>query len=124
MIRELDQFYAEKEEPNKSCLLALRAIILQQDEAVTETKKYGAPCFCYQGKMFCYLWMDKKIKEPYLLMVEGRRLEHTRLEKGNRKRMKILRVNPAEDLEITLIEGILNDALDLYRKGIIKIKKG
>ena len=123
MIRELDQFYAKKEEPNRSCLLALRAIIMQQDEAVTETKKYGAPCFCYKGKMFCYLWVDKKTTEPYLLMVEGRHLNQARLEKGTRKRMKILRINPREDLEVTLIENILKDALDLYRNGMIKTKK-
>lgn len=123
MIRELDQFYAQKEEPNKSCLVALRSIILQQDEAVSETKKYGMPCFCYKGKMFCYLWVDKKTSEPYLLMVEGAHLEHDRLEKGTRKRMKILRVDAAKDLDVILIEEILNDALDLYRKGIINIKK-
>jgi len=123
MIRELDQFYANKEEPNKSCLLALREIILQQDEAVFETRKYGMPCFCYGKKMFCYLWIDKTTTEPYILMVEGDHLEHARLEKGTRKRMKILRVNAAKDLEIELIENILKDALDLYRTGVIKIKK-
>ncbi len=121
MIRELDQFYAKKEEPNKSCLLALRTIILEQDEAVSETRKYGMPCFCYQGKMFCYLWVDKKTTEPYLLMVEGDKLEHPELEQGSRKRMKILRVNPTRDLEIERIQVILQDALDLYRKGIVKV---
>jgi hypothetical protein len=123
MIRELDQFYEKREEPNRSCFLALRAIILEQDEAVSETKKYGMPCFYYKGKMFCYLWMDKKTAEPYLLMVEGAYLEHSRLEAGIRKRMKILRVNPNKDLEVTLIEEVLKDALDLYREGIIKIKR-
>ena len=38
-------FYLKSEDPNKSCLLTLRDIILNQDEAVTETKKYGMPCF-------------------------------------------------------------------------------
>jgi hypothetical protein len=123
MIRELDQFYAKKEEPNKSCLVALRSIILQQDEAVSETRKYGMPCFCYKGKMFCYLWVDKKTDSPYILMVEGAHLEHDSLEAGTRKRMKILKVDATKDLEVELIESILKDALDLYRKGIIKIKK-
>jgi len=122
MIRELDEFYAKKDEPNRNCLLALRAIILQQDEAVSETRKYGMPCFCYKKKMFCYLWVDKKTDQPYLLMVEGVRLEHPNLEKGTRKRMKILRVDSSKDLEIDLIEEILKSALDLYREGIIKIK--
>lgn len=120
MIRELDHFYENKEEPNRSCLLALRSILLKQDEKVSETRKYGMPCFSYQKKMFCYLWVDKKTEEPYLLMVEGNYLTNPRLEKGTRKRMKILRIDPRKDLEIELIEKILRDALDLYRNGIIK----
>jgi hypothetical protein len=36
-----DDFYLDKEEPNRSCLLALRSIILEQDRDVTETIKYG-----------------------------------------------------------------------------------
>lgn len=121
MVEEIDGFYLNKEEPNKSCLLALRTIILRQDPEVTETKKYGMPCFCYKKKMFCYLWVDKKTQEPYILFVEGNQLNHPKLETGSRARMKIFKVNPIEDLPITDIEGLLNQALDLYRKGIITI---
>jgi hypothetical protein len=53
--------------------------------------------------------------------VEGNRLNHKKLEQGNRSRMKILRVNPQDDLPINLIENLLNKALDFYRKGIIKL---
>lgn len=123
MIREADNYYLNKAEPNKSCLLALRAIILKQDPNVTETQKYGMPCFCYKKKMFCYLWTDKKKDEPYILMVEGRYLEHPKLEEGNRSRMKIFRVNPNKDLPVKTIENILQKALDLYKTGIIKLKE-
>ena len=85
MNDRLNDFYLSKKEPHKSCLLALRSIILQQDEEVKETTKYGMPCFCYKNKMFCYLWTDKKSGLPYLLMVEGKHLNHPRLEKGSRK---------------------------------------
>ncbi|WP_316842332.1 DUF1801 domain-containing protein [Pedobacter gandavensis] len=122
MLEELQNYYLKKEEPNKSCLLALRSIILEQDESITETQKYGMPCFCYKKKMFCYLWTDKKTEEPYLLMVEGKHLEHPQLETGDRSRMKIFRVNPTKDLPIKAINSILQNALDLYRKGIIAIK--
>ncbi|MCB0462761.1 MAG: DUF1801 domain-containing protein [Flavobacteriaceae bacterium] len=113
-------FYLNKEEPNKSCLLALRDIITRQDYNVTETTKYGMPCFCYKKKMFCYLWTDKKTNEPYILFVEGEHLHHEALETGNRNRMKIFRVNPDKDIPIETIEMLLNKALDLYRNGIIK----
>lgn len=123
MINEFHNFYLNKEEPTKSCLLALRNIILNQDTNISETQKYGMPCFCYNKKMFCYLWTEKKTNEPYILMVEGNHLDHPKLEKGDRSRMKILRVNPNEDLPLKTIETILQKALDLYRNGIIKIKK-
>jgi len=122
MVEQLYNYYLDKEEPNKSCLLAMRDIILKQDTKITETQKWGMPCFCYHKKMFCYLWTDKKTGEPYILMVEGKYLDHPELEEGERTRMKIFRVNPNKDLPIKTMENILQKALDLYRKGIIKIK--
>jgi hypothetical protein len=70
------------------------------------------------------LWVDKKSNEPYLLMVEGKFLDHPELEEGGRSRMKILRVNPNKDLPLKAIKDILRRALDLYRHGTIKIKNG
>lgn len=117
-----DNFYFDKKEPQKSCLLAMRDIALTFDSNISETTKYGMPCFCYKGKMFCYLWMDKKSGEPYYLMVEGKHLDHPALEIGKRARMKIFRVDPDKDLPIEAINTIMNQALDLYRNGIIKIQ--
>ena len=122
MGEDFHNYYLNKKEPNKSCLLALRSIILNQDTNVTETQKWGMPCFCFKKKMFCYLWTDKKTDEPYILMVEGKYLDHPELEEGGRSRMKIYRINPNKDLPIKTIEKILQKALDLYRTGIIKLK--
>ncbi len=121
-MSEQHNFYLTKEEPNKSCLLALRDIILKQDEHITATTKYGMPCFCYKNKMFCYLWTDKKTTEPYILFVEGIHLNHPKLEAGKRKRMKNFSINPNKDIPIKTIEKLLNTALDLYRTGVIKTK--
>ena len=117
-----DAFYFDKLEPNKSCLLAMRDILLNIDKDVSETRKYGMPCFCYKGKAFCYLWTDKKSNDPYFLMVEGKHLNHHQLEAGDRSRMKIFRIAPNKDLPISNIHFVLNEALDLYRNGVIKIK--
>lgn len=122
MSIDLTTFYLNKEEPAKSCLLALRDLILEQDDNVSETRKYGMPCFTYRKKMFCYLWTDKKTDEPYILLVEGKHLQHPKLEMGGRSRMKIFRVDPGKDLPVEQIRSVLKEALDLYRKGIIKIK--
>jgi len=122
MAVELQNYYLNKEEPNKSCLLALRSIILDQDKNITETIKWGMPCFCYKNKMFCYLWTDKKSDQPYILLVEGKLLDHPQLEVGDRTKMKIFRVDPNQDLPIKTIKEILHSALELYKTGVIKIK--
>ena len=72
------------------------------------------PCFCFNKKAFCYIWTDKKTNDPYLLLVEGKLIDHPELEVGERKRMKILRVDPHKDLPIITIEDILRKALELH----------
>lgn len=121
-MHELDVYYFNKSEPNRGCLLALRQLILAHDEAISETRKWGMPCFCYKNKPCCYLWTAKKTDEPYLLMVEGKHLKHPALEIGNRSKMKILSVNPNKDLPIDVITLILDEALALYKSGKIKTK--
>ena len=118
----ISNFYLNKNESVKGCLLALRDIILQQDPNVSETVKWGMPCFCYRKKMFCFLWTDQKTGSPYLLMVEGKYLHHPELEAGSRSRMKIFRIDEEQDLPIDTIDQLLNDALNLYRSGTISIK--
>ncbi len=105
-------FYLAQEESNKACLLAMRAIVLSYAE-MTETKKYGMPCFCYKGKICCYIWIDKKTNDPYFLMAAGRELHHPALEEGDRKRMKILRINANEDLPVAIIDAVMNEAFKL-----------
>jgi hypothetical protein len=121
-LTQLDNFYLQKEEPVRGCLLALRKIILKQDEAITPAWKYGMPFFCYKGKMFCYLWVHKTLLQPYIGIVEGQRVNHPELIIEKRARMKIMLFDAQKDLPIQTIEGILRQALDLYKTGIIKTK--
>ncbi len=119
MHQDNTAYYLNQAEPNRSCLLALRNIILGFDTHISETVKYGMPCFCYINKPFCYLWTDKKTDEPYILMAKGKQLHHPELKSGNRARMKIFSVSPSEDIPADTIENILQEAIDLYRKGIV-----
>ena len=121
-MKSLDDFYLQQVEPIKSCLLALREIIQSQDKEVTGSWKYGMPCFCYKGKMFCYLWVHKKYKQPYILLVEGSRFDEPELISENRSRMKIMLFDPNEDLPKGKIETILKKALSFYKSGEIKTK--
>ncbi len=115
MSEEIDSYYLAHDETNRSCLLALRSIILNQDADLVETQKWGMPCFCYKKSILCYLWVDKKTTEPYILMVEGKHLNHPSLEIGKRVKMKIFRVNPNRDLPIDTINEILSEGLALCK---------
>ncbi len=121
-MKPIDLFYLNQPEPERAVFIILRDVILSLDEHITQEWKYKLPFFCYKGKMFCYLWKNKKTREPYIGVVEGNRINHPKLEQGNRSRMKILSVNPNKDIDIETIDSILNEALDFYRKGIIKVK--
>lgn len=120
MPTQTDNFYLQKDEPLKSCLLALRDIILKQDKDISAACKYGMPFFCYKGKMFCYLWVHKKLHQPYMGIVEGKRFDHPNLIIEKRSRMKIMLFEADQDLPLTIIEDILKQALDLYKTGVIK----
>jgi hypothetical protein len=70
--------------------------------------------------MFCYLWVHKKTGQPYLGMVEGKRLNHPDLVIEKRSRMKIMLFEPEKDLPVNTIAPIVHQALNLYKNGIIK----
>jgi hypothetical protein len=123
MMIEPDSFYLEKEEPVKSCLLALKEIILSHDKEIVSTWKYGMPFFCFRGKMFCYLWVNKKCNQPYIGIVEGKHFDHPNLIQENRSRMKIMLFDPNKDLPIKTINTILKKAIDLYKTGLVNLKE-
>ena len=120
-MKQLDDFYLNQEEPIKGTLLALKEIILKQDKDITNVLKYGMPFFCYKGKMFCYLWIHKKLKQPYIGIVEGKYFEESFLIQEDRSRMKIMLFDADEDLPFERIEKVLQQALNLYKSGIIKV---
>lgn len=114
MISDLELFYENKEEPNKSCFLALRSIILNLDQNISESWKWKLPFFSYKGKMFCYLWQDKKTTYPYVCIVKGSEIDHPLLKLGDRKTMKAFSINPNEDIAIEELLIILEKARNLY----------
>ncbi|SUJ27826.1 Uncharacterized conserved protein [Sphingobacterium spiritivorum] len=120
-MKTLADYYLSQQEPHKSCLLALRDIIVSLDPDITHELKYGMPFFCYKGKMFCYLWIHKSYNQPYIGIVEGKRLKHPLLITEKRARMKIMLLDPDQDLPISLLKDILYQAIQLYKDGIIAI---
>lgn len=107
MLEALMNFYQEKSEPQRSTFLALREIIMAFSSGITEEWKYKLPFFYFRGKPFCYLWKDKKTQFPYIGFVKSNLIEHPLLLQGTRKKMKILEINPNEDIPIEIIMEIL-----------------
>ena len=114
MLREIDTYFLQKDEPIKSCVAALREIILKYDKNITEVWRYKMPFYCYKGKRFCYIWVHKKLQQPYLGIVDGKLIEHPGLIMENRSRMKILLFDPAKDIPIKKIKAILKELIALY----------
>jgi hypothetical protein len=114
-MRPFERYFLEKEDPVKSCLLFLREHIRKQSPHITEAWKYGMPFFCYDGKMFCYLWVHKKYKQPYIGIVEGKKINHPDLLQERRARMKILLIDHTKNIPIRKISSVLKMVIALYK---------
>ena len=114
MLSELDQFYIKLEEPNKSCFLALRDFILRYNEDITAEWKYKLPFFYYKGKMFCYLWKNKKTNLPYVCIVRSENINHPALVQEDRKKMKAFYLNPEGDLDFETLTLLFDEAIQNY----------
>ena len=114
MLHDLELAYLKHDEPIQSCLLALREIILSFDDNLTESIKYGMPFFSYKGKMFCYFWFDKKTKVPYIGFMKGKFMKNEVLVAGDRKLIKVLAIDPEQDIDINLLTAVLEEAKGLY----------
>jgi hypothetical protein len=115
MLRPIDNYFLQNEERIKGCLQFLRTYILKLDNNITEAWMYGMPFFYYKEKRFCYLWVDKKRRQPYLGIVEGKRISHPDLLLEKRTKMKILLLDPCKDIPIGKIRKILKEVLTLYK---------
>ncbi len=111
MLKDLDSFYVKHEEPILSTLLALKEIILSQDNEIVPAWKYGMPFFYYKNKMLCYLWVHKKYKQPYIGVVEGKLFDEPFMIQEKRSRMKIMLIDPNADLPIKQIQMIIEKVL-------------
>ena len=114
-LKDIDQYYFDKSEPHRGCLLALRKIITDYHPDLTESWKYKTPCFDYKDKLCCYLWIDKKTKWPYLGIVKGCHIEHPDLTGGGRKQIKIFSVDPTKNIPIQKLHSILDTMVAFYQ---------
>lgn len=114
-MKSIEEFFDIQPEPQRSCFLALRSIILEFDSQVSETVKYGMPCFVLNSKPWIYLWKDKKSQEPYILFVDGLLLKNPLLQSGDRAKMKHFQLDSTQDIPLSIINELLNEALAVVR---------
>lgn len=115
MLRPIDSYFLNKDEPIKSSLQFLRQLLMQSDPDVTEAWKYGMPFYCINGRMMCYLWVHKKFGQPYIGIVEGASIHHPDLLQEKRARMKILLIDPSKNIPVKKIRSILKEVIALYK---------
>ncbi len=115
MLRPIDNYFLQKDEPVKSCLQFLRQHILKQDDSITEAWKYSMPFYFYKGKRFCYLWTHKKYHQPYIGIVDGKAINHPDLVIEKRARMKIFLIDPSKDIPVKKLNVILKEIIALYK---------
>jgi len=114
-MRPIDNYFLQLEEPYKSMLQFLRDHILRSDAAMEERWQYGMPFYYYKDKRICYCWVHKKLKQPYLGIVEGNKNHHPELVQEKRARMKIFLLDPAKDMPVKKIKQILATAISFYK---------
>jgi hypothetical protein len=113
LLKQADQYFASLQEPEKGYMLFLRDYLLGKDADITESFKYGMPFYYYKGKRICYLWVQKKTGYPYIGVVDGHLLTDPDLLKEDRKRMKILLLNPLKDIPVKRLNSLIDSIITL-----------
>lgn len=114
MQEKLENFYFKREEPLRSCILAIRDMVLAYDDHISEGIKYGLPFFLYKGKNFAYIWFDKKTGDPYIGITKGSKIDHPILFAGDRNTIKIIPINPTEDIPLEALYEVFDLAKEHF----------
>jgi hypothetical protein len=115
MRTEIDNYFDQKEEPVRGCLSAMRNLILTLSPGISEVWRYRMPFYCIHGNRFCYLWVDKKRRQPYIGFVNGGQMDHSALLSEKRAKMKIYLLDPYLDWDPDEISGLLKQAISMAR---------
>lgn len=106
MELSLDNFFIKIPEPQQSALLFLRRFFIEE-MALQEHWKFNTPFYYYKGKWFCYLSYSAKRKhELYIGFVRGNQVDYPDLVSEGRKQIKVYRINPEQDIDVTSLRKI------------------
>ena len=101
MTTLLESYYLNKPEPYRSCLLALKDIILLSNPGIVHERKFQIPFFTYKDKKVAYLWLDrKKVKLGFCL---DKSLRETVGGIKPKDVYESMQIDPNADIEIDII---------------------
>jgi hypothetical protein len=115
MSEIIDQFFLKIQEPQQSALLFLRHYLIEEI-GLEENWKFNTPFYYFKNKWFCYISYSAKRKhEIYIGFVRGYQIEFPNLISEGRKQIKILRINPEQDIDVHSLQRICILLKELYK---------
>jgi hypothetical protein len=115
-VRPTDAYILKLDEPYKSIVCHLIAVIEHLVPTATLEYKWTVPYFYYQNKPLCYLHVSPKNKYVDLGFAKGFQLKHNLdcliADKG-RNTVKSLRYYSLESIDNTLIQSVVKEAITI-----------
>lgn len=81
---------------------------------LSESWKFNTPFYYYHKKWFAFLSYNPTNHEIYISFVKGGQVEHLNLVSEGRKKMKIYRINPHENIDAEELKTIILKLKALY----------
>lgn len=91
----------------------LRHFLMKECD-LSESWKFNTPFYYYRKKWFAFISYHPKTHEIYISFVKGGQLESSNLISEGRKKMKIYRINPHENIDAEELKMIISKLKTLY----------
>jgi hypothetical protein len=117
-ISPLEYYYDKQNDETKSCLLALKSIIMSVDPQIVHFRKYQIPFFRYKNFGISFLWVNKK-KILLGFIVDKKVIPQ---ENGLRQKdgISTLEINPLDDIPVEQIKNELRGLIEWYHSFLDK----
>ena len=115
-----EAYILDQDEPFRSILLNLQAVIERTLPELTMKFKYRIPFYYYEKTPFCYLNQSKGYVDVGFWHSAHMTVHPDKMVTKNRKIMKSLRYFTLEEIEETILIEVLHDAYSVKDKGFWK----
>lgn len=113
MPLKANNYFATLAEPDQSCLLFLHGFILEQSPHITHAWKFNTPFYYYKGRWLCFISYCSKTSVIYISFVNGFKMNHPKLLREGRKKMKVFYVDANEDVPVRMLGVLMQLAINV-----------